>query len=136
MSSRGPPAVICKSKVQAFIIAGRSEWTCKWLRTMYLFSRCRYLSHCAGPGGAEELITGNHEARRHSSSLLLHAAKGSVSGKERQQAGVRTQATGFAYCNEHEQTAGWQSMWLQKPHVVIILLGGIGLCSPQLWTLG
>lgn len=65
---------------------------------MYLFSRCRYSSHCAGYSGSKELIAVNLEARRHSSTLLSHAASGSESDQERRVVDVRTRAAGSNYC--------------------------------------
>lgn len=64
-----PRAASCDLQEQGTspVCADSLEWDCRWLRTMYLFSRCRYLSHCVGPDGSEKLIAGNSEARRHSS---------------------------------------------------------------------
>jgi hypothetical protein len=58
--SRGPQAVICKNKVQASSVGGSMKWDyCSWMRIMYLFSRCRYLFHRAGPASSAKLIAGN-----------------------------------------------------------------------------
>jgi hypothetical protein len=43
-------------------VAGSMEWECSWMRTMYLFSRCRYVFHCSGHGYSAKLIAGNHGA--------------------------------------------------------------------------
>jgi hypothetical protein len=51
------------------LAAGSMEWDSSWMRTMYLFSRCRYVFHCSGHGCSAKLIAGNHEARRHSNAL-------------------------------------------------------------------
>jgi hypothetical protein len=32
------------------VFAGWTEWDCSWMRTMYLFNRCRYVSHSNGHG--------------------------------------------------------------------------------------